>query len=239
MTQALLAQLDLPEPVIGLTLFGSRARGDQVAESDHDILVWCEGGHPRTIDSGMHSLAVYPRTFLVDLAINGDLFVSHLVHEGKGIWDPQDLLGSLRQAFVPKQSYANEIGNAQAIGLFLLQFHPRLPSALINRRIAWVVRTILIAKSAERGVPLFAAGPLAENLDAPEAMSLIALKNQTVFSYAGLLGLERFLARWTEPVPVTPRTIAGFRSLFRARGNEFGLKTLKSLRKPDQGEDYR
>lgn len=239
MTQAIAQQFDWPEPVIGLSLFGSRARGDEVAESDYDILVWCEGGNPRTMRSGLHALAIYPRAFLLEQARQGDLFTSHLVHEAKAIWDPDGMLAALRQAFRAKRSYQDEIARARAIGDFLLAFHPRLPSALINRRLAWVVRTILIAKSAEQGVPRFATSALVDQLDALEAADLIALKDKACFHPEGLIGLRSFLQKWAPTGLRQPATIEGFAQLFEWQGNEFGLQTLKSLKDPTLDADYR
>ena len=226
-------------PVKGFALFGSRARGDEDAESDHDILVWSEGAHPYTIRLGMHAMAVYPSDYLLRKAEQGDLFASHLVHEAKEIWDPHFLLTELRERFSPKQSYGREIRLAAQIGTFILKFHHRMPSALINRRTAWVVRTILIAKAMEIGAPVFATRELTDLLCAPEAVPLIALKDDAEFRPDGILGLKSFLSRRTTPFNGDAGTIEEFRVLFEVSGNEFGLQTIKSLRNSAYILDYR
>jgi hypothetical protein len=239
MNLAGLHAVDWRDPVIGFALFGSRARGDEDAESDYDILVWSEGSQPHTIRLGMHALAVYPCDYLLRKAEQGDLFVSHLVHEAKEIWDPHFLLKALQTRFSPKQSYGREIELAAQIGEFVLKFHHRMPSALINRRIAWVVRTTLIANAMEIGVPVFATRELTSLLCAPEAVPLIALKNDAEFRPDGLIGLDSFLSRWAPHWNETASTIDEFRTLFEVSENDFGLQTIKSLRNVTDATDYR
>lgn len=239
MNLADLHAVDWRDPAIGFALFGSRARGDEDAESDYDILVWSEGSQPHTIRLGMHAMAVYPCDYLLRKAEQGDLFVSHLVHEAKEIWDPHSLLKALRTCFSPKQSYGREIELAAQIGQFILQFHHRMPNVLINRRIAWVVRTILIAKAMEIGAPVFATRELTSLLCAPEAVPLIALKDDAEFRPDGLIGLDSFLSRWAAPWNEAASTIDEFRALFEASENDFGLQTIKSLRNVADAADYR
>lgn len=239
MNLADLHAVDWRDPVIGFALFGSRARGDEDAESDYDILVWSQGAQPYTVRLGMHAMAVYPCDYLLRKAEQGDLFASHLVHEAKEIWDPHFLLKALQARFSPKQSYGREIDLAAQIGRFILRFHHRMPSALINRRIAWVVRTILIANAMEIGVPVFATRELISLLGAPEAAQLIALKDDTEFRPDGLTGLHSFLSGWTAPWHEAASTIDEFRQLFEVSENDFGLQTIKSLRYSTDATDYR
>lgn len=234
-----LQAVDWRDPVLGFALFGSRARGDEDAGSDYDILVWSGGSQPHTIRLGMHTMAVYPCEWLLRKADQGDLFASHLVHEAKEIWDPNCLLKELRARFSPKRSYGREIDWATQIGMFILKFHHRIPSALINRRTAWVVRTILIAKAMEFGSPAFATRDLTSLLCAPEAVPLIALKDDVEFRPDGLTGLASFLSSWARPWTETARTIDEFRTLFEVNKNDFGLQTIKSLRNVTDDTDYR
>jgi len=239
MNLADLHAVDWRDPVMGFALFGSRARGDEDADSDYDILVWSQGEQPYTVRLGMHAMAVYPCDYLLRKAEQGDLFASHLVHEAKEIWDPHFLLKTLQARFSPKQSYGREIELAAQIGEFVLKFHHRMPSALINRRIAWVVRTILIASAMDIGVPVFSTRELISLLDAPDAAQLIALKDDTEFRPDDLIGLHSFLSRWTAPWQQAASTIEEFRQLFEASGNDFGLQTIKSLRNVTDATDYR
>lgn len=239
MNLADLHAVDWRDPVAGFALFGSRARGDEDVESDYDILVWSRGPNPHTIRLGMHAMAVYPCDYLLRKAEQGDLFASHLVHEAKEIWDPHFLLKALRARFSPKRSYVREIDLAAQIGTFILQFHHRMPSALINRRIAWVVRTILIAKAMEMGAPVFATRELTNLLVAPEAVPLIALKDDVAFRPDGLIGLDSFLSRWAASWNEVASTLEEFRTLFEASENDFGLQTIKSLRNIAEAADYR
>ncbi len=234
-----LKALDWRDPVVAFSLFGSRARGDEEEESDYDILVWSKGRRPHSMRVGLHALAIYPCDYLMQKANEGDLFVSHLVHEAKDIWDPRSLLSTLRRRFAPRGSYDRDIENATQIGVFLLKFHHRLPASLINRRIAWVARTILIAKAMEQGEPVFATQRLAHLLDAPEISPLVALKDEIEFRPDGLVGLNSFLQRWGGRYRTSATTIDDFRALFHATGNAFGTQTIRSIRREADVCDYR
>jgi hypothetical protein len=91
----------------------------------------------------------------------------------------------------------------------------------------------------EIGTPVFATRELTRLLCAPEAVPLIALKDEVEFHPDGLIGLASFLLRWGAPWSEAASTIDEFRTLFEASENDFGLQTIKSLRNVTDATDYR
>jgi predicted nucleotidyltransferase len=213
--------------VIGIALFGSRARGDHSDGSDVDLLLWTSDGSPQHHKEGMLSLSFYARSELLERAANGDLFASHLVHEAVPVWDPRGLLEELRAAFRIKPSYHEIIRNAEDLGYYLLLNTPLIEPSLLNRRVAWVVRTILIARMIERSKLTFAPSELIEGLGAYEVFPLLAAKDDKDVDQSRLDLLRGFLKRWgVRQHP--PRAATDYEALFRATGNSFGLKTMMS-----------
>lgn len=217
---------------IGVALFGSRARKDHAENSDIDLLIWTEEGHPQAWRQGLMSLSLYPRRYLLEKARIGDLFVSHLVHEALPLWDPQGLLRELARAFQPRASYAKIIENAEDLGAFLIHHGEDMPAGLLNRRMAWVVRTVLIARAAERSIVAFEPTRLAAKLGAREILPLVAAKDSTVFDAARVGLLAAFLQTWGRGRS-TAVAREDFRDLFERTGNAFALKTLNALAKDD------
>jgi hypothetical protein len=213
--------------VIGIALFGSRARADHSESSDVDLLLWTSDGQPQHFKQGMLSLSCYSRSDLLERASAGDLFASHLAHEALAVWDPHGLLVELRAAFRPKPSYEGIIRNAEDLGYYLILNTQLIEPSLLNRRIAWVVRTILIARMIERSKLTFAPAELMQGLGAHDVLPLLAAKHTDDVDPARLDLFAGFLKRWgVRRHP--PCAAADYEELFRATGNSFGLKTMKS-----------
>lgn len=213
--------------MIGIALFGSRARGDHSAGSDIDLLLWTSDGPPQHFKQGMLSLSFYSQSELLERAADGDLFTSHLAHEAVPVWDPRGLLGELRATFRPKASYQEVIRNAEDLGYYLILNTPLIEPSLLNRRIAWVVRTILIARMIERANLTFAPTKLIQGLGAYDIVPLLAAKDDDVVDQTRLDLFKDFLKRWgVRRHP--PRAAPDYEELFRATGNSFGLKTMMS-----------
>jgi hypothetical protein len=213
--------------VIGIALFGSRARSDHSESSDVDLLLWTSDGPPQHFKHGILSLSFYSHSDLLQRAGAGDLFASHLAHEAVAVWDPRGLLGELRAAFKPKPSYVETVQKAEDIGYYLLLNTPLIEPALLNRRIAWVVRTILIARMIERSRVTFAPTELMQGLGAYDFFPLLAAKDDDDVDQGRLNLLADFLKRYgvrQEP-PASP---AEYEELFRTTGNTFGLKTIRA-----------
>jgi hypothetical protein len=108
----------------------------------------------------------------------GDLFAGHIALEGKPISDPLDQLGDLRRAFKLRSSYAVEIGHALDFGWFIIRFPKELKPSLAAKRMIWCVRTILIARSAEAGKPIFAPGELGQTARSAAAHELLSARRR-------------------------------------------------------------
>ena len=213
--------------MIGIALFGSRARGDHSESSDVDLLLWTQEGPPEHFKQGMLSLSFYSRSELLERAASGDLFVSHLAHEAVPVWDPGGLLGELRAAFRLKPSYHEIIRSAEDLGYYLLLNTPLVEPSLLNKRIAWVVRTILIARMIERSSLTFAPIKLLQGLGAYEVYPLLMAKDDDDVDPVRLDIFKGFLEQWgVRRKP--PCAAAEYEELFRATGNSFGLKTMMS-----------
>ena len=142
--------------VAATVLFGSLARGDQSEGSDTDLLMVGLGDETRHVSIGHLSLFLYPWAQLEQDARDGDLFVCHIVREAKPLIDPDNYFLKLQQAFQFRSSYATDIERASDFAWFLVSFGAELNPYLLEKRSLWCVRTILIARSAERRDPIFA-----------------------------------------------------------------------------------
>ncbi|PSH62225.1 DUF294 nucleotidyltransferase-like domain-containing protein [Phyllobacterium sophorae] len=164
--------------VFAMLLFGSHARGDQDLRSDTDLLLITEDDGPRHVLQGHLSTSIYPLGDLQLRAQNGDLFVCHIIREAKPIYDPLEQLALLRSQFRIRSSYESEVQKATDLGWFLIDHGQNQRIApLINRRVAWCVRTILISRSAEAGEPVFSASELAAFARSNAVMTMIKHKD--------------------------------------------------------------
>ena len=76
--------------------------------------------------------------------------------------DPDAYLAKLKEAFRFRPDYVAEIARATDLGWYLVRFGDELNSNLHAKHTLWCIRTILIARSAERHDPVFAPHLLAE-----------------------------------------------------------------------------
>lgn len=218
--------------VSAVCLFGSRARGDHDEGSDVDLLLVTSEAQPRHSSMGNLSLSLYPIDGLMERAAAGDLFLCHLANEARPIYDPAGELARIGAAFRYRDSYDHEVEQASDLGWFLGRFADKLPNpGLSNKRIAWCVRTILIAKSAERRSPLFAPAKLATFAEDLRVLTLIQQKSADGGPDQALLTLLReFLHRWGAPDPVPDASsAAAYEAVFLRTHNEVGRKTLRGL----------
>src|SRR5690606_11723743 len=141
--------------------------------SDTDLLMINLNDETRHVSIGRLSLFLYPWRQLERNARNGDLFICHLVREARPLIDPDSYLPKLRGAFEFRSTYQDEITRATDFGWYLVKFGSELNSQLLAKRALWCVRTILIARSAERRDPVFAPQRLAEQTRSASARELL------------------------------------------------------------------
>jgi predicted nucleotidyltransferase len=215
-------------PVAAILLFGSFARTDHSEGSDTDLLMVNADDETRHISVGHLSMFLYPWLRLKIDAQDGDLFVCHLVREAKAIFDPEGYLLKLKEAFHLRSDYQREIARAADFGWFLARFGGELNSALRAKRILWCVRTILIARSAEIGDPIFAPQLLAQRTKSAVARELLSKRHDRWDDGAIRHCLRLFLEEETTPQPFQKYADrAAFIKRFTSTSNKVALQTLQ------------
>lgn len=215
-------------PIVAALLFGSVARSDHSEGSDTDLLMVKLDNETRHVSVGGLSLFFYPWTTLEHNARNGDLFVWHLIREAKPIFDPDGYLPRLESVFQHRSSYASEICRATELGWFLARFGQELNSDLQAKRALWCVRTILIARSAERGDPVFAPHLLANQTQSTGGRNLLFQRHGERNIAEVRQSLRSFLEQETTSDSFNKLADrSAFIERFRATSNKVALKTLQ------------
>ena len=215
-------------PVVATLLFGSLARADESEGSDTDLLMVNLDNEPRHVSVGHLSLFLYPWHKLEHDARNGDLFVCHIVREAKPLFDPDGYLPKLKEAFRFRSDYVAEIARATDFGWYLVRFGEDLNSNLQTKRALWCIRTILIARSAERHDPVFAPQLLAEQTRSVAGRNLLASRH-SARDHAEVRQLLRlFLEEETRFDPFNELADrSAFIERFTATSNNVALQTLQ------------
>ena len=215
-------------PIAAVLLFGSQARGDQARGSDTDILLVSEGAHPRHVSAGHLSMFFYPWTKLQADAQSGDLFVCHIVREAIALYDPESRLPKLRDMFTLRVSYSHEIAKATDLGWFLVRYGADINSALVAKRMIWCVRTILIARAAETGSPIFAPHALSKFARSERSRELLAERHNRKANATMRHRFQRFLVDEAPPEIFHAHAARDeFVERFRITFNEVALQTLE------------
>jgi hypothetical protein len=176
------------------------------------------------------SLSLYPMRHLLKSARSGDLFVCHLVQEAKVLHDDQGRFEKIRQEFKLRDSYGLEVKKASELGWFLIRHGRNFENiATVNRRIAWCVRTVLIARAAEARHPIFAAEALARFSGSAAVGQLIRHKSSNDFEDQILSSFAEFLEAWgSADIGSLDRSPAAYLQQFRKSGNTVALQTYNS-----------
>ncbi len=213
--------------ISAVALFGSRARGDAAPDSDVDLLLVTNERRVRHAAMGNISLYLYPWTKLLRDARSGDLFICHIVREARQLHDPEGRLGTLGDAFRFKDSYADEIGQASDLAWYIVHNFRDMPGAVATKRIAWCVRTILIARTAEQHRPLFAATELTRFSGSANVRQLIAQKDDDQPNCSSITLLSDFLRQYGQADPIPDGDASSYRLLFKKKGNRVALQTAR------------
>ncbi|EJP4346037.1 nucleotidyltransferase domain-containing protein [Escherichia coli] len=144
-----------------LVIYGSTARGDQTEASDVDMFAIYDGLHYKMIVKGKLNIAMYPVALAKKIMEGGSLFALHLKEEGLPIFN-EELFESISSSFKYKENYSDDIDTATKLLHFICTENNNIQNKfLMNKRISWCVRTILISLSAEMRAPIFAKESLA------------------------------------------------------------------------------
>ncbi len=178
----------------------------------------------------------YPWNKLLADASEGDLFICHVTMEAKPVFDPREHLQRLRARFRLRPSYARDVSQASDLGWLLDRHADALPQQLVAKRIIWCVRTILIARAAEQGRPVFAPTELASTTRSKAASELLAERHQRRVDALMRRRFRNFLL--TEAAgPSLPEDaeLDAFRALFRGTDNRVGLSTIDGGERTSEG----
>ena len=190
----------------------------------------------RHISVGRLSLFIYPWSTLENNARNGDLFVCHLVREARPLFDPDAYLPKLKAAFRFRSDYVAEIGHATDLGWYLARFGEELNSHLQAKRALWCIRTILIARSAERRDPVFAPQLLAEQTRSFAGRDLLTRRHSARDDSEVRHSLRLFLKEETISDSFNKQADRGtFIERFRTTSNTVALQTLQQAEESEAG----
>lgn len=147
--------------LLSVVLFGSRARGDHRMRSDVDLLgitdTWVANPKP----TRGATMFLYDFNYLLKRAKEGDLFLSHIVHEGQVLHDSARAFSQITKRFQFRESYEDEIRAATAIIKFIVAADVLVDNLAIRKRVVWAMRTILIARAASTQCAIFSSSGLA------------------------------------------------------------------------------
>jgi hypothetical protein len=179
---------------------------------------------------GNLSISFYPFENLTQRAKIGDLFLCHVLREGQPLYDSSGIFDALNSQFELRKSYDSEKQHANDIAWLIVKFTDSIKdSPIAGRRLAWCVRTILIACSAENGHPVFSARELAEFAPQNKILDLIAQKDANSLSPVIIDELKDFLSKFgsSDPLPKALNS-SKFVARFRDTGNTLGLSFLEA-----------
>ena len=216
--------------VSGLMLFGSAARGDIGPDSDTDLLAISREGGPRSHKVNGIEIQFYSPAHLLKMGESGDLFAIHLAREGRVIFDFESVFATFYQITKPRDNYERERSRAIDLAWYLLRFGADYDSLLVNRRIAWCVRTTLISILADRGQYVFSPKGLVSLFPEPCVSRLIALRRSDEDSVDRFSWLRDFLSEFSSAAG-GQRTTKEFVEHFKLTGNDVAISTLKRLRR--------
>ena len=227
--------------ILALALYGSRARGDNSEQSDVDLFAITDDDKYRMMVNGKTNVACYPLPLALERAAEGDLFILHICSESKELYESLGELNELKSTFRYKENYFLEVSQASDLAWFLVDSGPDFRNfTLLNKRIAWCVRTILIAKSAQMRIPFFAASKLVEFSGMPDTAILIDGKNSNSFRPELIEKLIIFLNAIGAPRPNAnkDKALTDYFNLFKVTSNSMGLKTLRAIQGDTSAENY-
>lgn len=219
-------------PIVAQYLFGSHARRDFTEGSDIDLLSVISEERFATFSEGKLNVSLYPMPKFIEAASRGDLFVMHIVREAIVVYDPTQFHRRLIDRFVPKSSYHHEIKQASDLGWYLVESGDQFRNQKTwNKRVAWCARTILIARSAEKGDPIFSAEKLANTVDFSETLLLLGRKSEVDFDFRTAQILAKFLTIYGTPAPgdVVTKDAKKAWWYFQKHSNRVALSTIDSV----------
>ncbi|MEK6410406.1 MAG: nucleotidyltransferase domain-containing protein [Acidobacteriota bacterium] len=178
----LVGQLDGPS--VGVMLYGSYARGDQLPGSDIDVVQLVKRFRP-SYQKGKLSASVYTYAHLRKLSEKGSLFILHLLKEGQIVVDPQGDLKAILEAYRAPPSYDSLRLNLRAAASILdvdASVFLTNPSGF-SRLALYLLRTEAYTRCVEVGHPTFSMAAVAQRLQDSRITECFQLRAQRSAEY--------------------------------------------------------
>jgi predicted nucleotidyltransferase len=168
----------LPKRSEAVMIFGSAARGDMVSNSDIDVLVITRG-KTGTTRSGRINISSYSQNHLQKMAVDGSLFVRHLIMDGKVLNDNSGILAACLGGYVKPLSYAPfRSALRSAMPLFDVDHSTFSLHAQSYMDVAvYCLRTALYVKADEQNILTFSLRNLESLTRWPEIKLLNSIKH--------------------------------------------------------------
>jgi hypothetical protein len=216
-----------------MMLFGSAARGENTPSSDIDILAVTEDDAPFRRNFGAAEMQFLPKSELFSMSERGDIFAIHLALEGVVVFDVSGVFSEFKEKLCIKESYEDQRLMASELAWFILDMGPVFNNQfLINKRIAWCIRTMLISKLVERGRFVFSPHGIARAFDDVDVCALIELRRSKSMDEGRFVQLRRFIDKYGSPRPGVA-DIDEYKELFLKSRNSVALSTISALFKDD------
>lgn len=173
-------------------LYGSYARGDQVPDSDIDVLqIGYIPKPPQKIGSIV--ISFYTTRQLSKLAKQGSLFVLHLRKEGLILHDPQRILRSALDCYVAPVGY-EDLRNIIAVSSAVLHLET---NSLNTQQLSGVIglglyllRTLIYIRCVESGSPAFSLRAARDILGDHPALALLTKRRKVLLNPSPLYVVE-------------------------------------------------
>jgi predicted nucleotidyltransferase len=146
-------------PFTALLLYGSHARGDAEESSDVDVLQ-VTPTHTAPYAFGRVNVTCYTVEQLLRIARRGGLFARHVIEEALPIIDPQDVLGTMRAAYVRPSDYIDVKREVSECAPLLDVAEPEFieNAGGLSSLASYLIRTHLYATAFDQGGRSFAMG---------------------------------------------------------------------------------